>query len=149
MTRADHIYAPVVVQCTNDLTGELLGAALTCRAMKVTTGMQLPGGDAFGLNDVADAHSELDLMAVRSDRRGTGIGTRLLTHAGQLLRERDVQVWFGNITADLDVDRAAAFYRRCGFTIGRQGARLPRLLDRDWVVPGAEVPEVYFWRYLR
>jgi GNAT superfamily N-acetyltransferase len=150
MTKDDSSYAPVVAQY-HDNEGKLIGAALTCRAqLAVTTvtaaAMGLP---ETGYRSVLDKHSELDLMAVVPEERGKGIGGQLVEHLEARLRERGVRVWFGNATADLEVDRLRDFYKGQGFTVLADGQPLPPLLGKDrWSMPMAEQPAFYFYKRL-
>lgn len=137
--------ATVAQYRSND--GELLGAALTCRAQVAVTSILV--GDPLGFRPVLDQHSELDLIAVRQDSRGRGVGSALLDFLERMLVDAGARVWFGNVTRTLEVDRLASFYDRHGFTIGELGAPLPRLLGKDWVPPGlAERPSFYFYKAL-
>jgi GNAT superfamily N-acetyltransferase len=147
MTRMDRMYAPLILRCRDDETGELLGASLTCRAQVAAISL-MAGGDPLGFGAVLDAHSELDLMAVRPDARGDGIGARLIEQMEQRLRARGVRVWFGNVTPNLNVEALTRFYARNGFNVCELGAPLPPLLGREWEPPNTAPPAFYFWRKL-
>jgi GNAT superfamily N-acetyltransferase len=150
MTKDDDSYAPIVAKYLDD-QGKLIGAALTCRApLAVTTvtaaAMGLP---ETGYRSVLDKHSELDLMAVVPDARGKGVGGELVQYLEARLRDRGVRVWFGNATADLEVDRLREFYMGHGFTVLADGQPLPPLLGKDrWSMPMAEQPAFYFYKHL-
>lgn len=126
---------------------ELVGAALTCRAQVAVSSMMM--GDPLGYAPVLDRHSELDLIAVRPDARGQGIGSALIDFLEQRLLAANVKVWFGNVTTGQDVDRLRSFYSRHGFTVGAPGAALPPLLGKSWTAPfRAPKPAFYFHKVL-
>lgn len=139
-------YDVTVAQFRGD-DGELFGAALTCRAQAAVTSVLM--GDPLGFRSVLDQHSELDLIAVRPNSRSKGVGSALIEFLEERLVAAGVRVWFGNVTPGLDVDRLASFYGGLGFTVGEPGARLPRLLGKDWAPPLlAEKPAFYFYKTL-
>lgn len=151
MAKSDQFFDPIILRCTNDLTGELIGASLTCRLQLVAQGLQIKqmaGIDPYGLTDAANEHSELDLMAVAPGHRGAKVGTRLITAMEARLQAKGVRVWFGNVMADAEVQRLASFYKQNGFKIGKRGAMLPQLLGRKYVPQEAELPAFFFWKYL-
>lgn len=150
MTSEDGTYAPIVAQYI-DGQGRLIGAALTCRAQLAATSVTAAamGLPDTGYRSVLDKHSELDLMAVLPDARGNGIGGQMVKYLEARLRERGVRVWFGNATADLEVDRLREFYARQGFTVLPDGQPLPPLLGKDrWSMPTLERPAFYFYKNL-
>ncbi|SKR67533.1 Uncharacterised protein [Mycobacteroides abscessus subsp. abscessus] len=76
MTAHDDLYRPLIVQYRDNASGQLVGAALTCRAqvaagsaLMVKRGGQLPTANDF--TAVLDRHSELDLMGVARLQRET------------------------------------------------------------------------------
>lgn len=151
MSEVDHIYAPLILRVVDDETGELLGASLTCRAYKAVASvmsLQMTGRDPLGLSGLLDKHRELDLMAVRPDARGRGIGAQLIEEMAARLRLQGVRVLFGNATTDLDLDALERFYSRSGFFVVERGKPLPPLLGKDWTMPNVEPPAFYFWRRL-
>jgi len=75
-------------------------------------------------------------------------GSQLLNYLEDQLRQRGVRVWFGNATPDLDVDRLRMFYERHGFRVLPDGAPLPPLLGKEWVMPGTAQPTFYLWKRL-
>lgn len=150
MTASDRMYAPVIVRAV-DKSGDLVGAALSCRAQAAAMASAMPGKALPGLGEfgsVMDVHSELDLLAVAPDARGKGIGSELMSAVEERLRERGVKWWFGNVTSGLDADRLRRFYSRHGFDVGPPGQPLPPLLGREWVMPGTPPAAFFFWRRL-
>ncbi|MFF8407585.1 hypothetical protein ACF06P_38880 [Streptomyces sp. NPDC015684] len=99
----DPLYAPLVLCYRDPGTGELAGAALTCRS-QVAVSMTMMRRPEYA--PVMDLHSELDLMAVVEDR----------------LRQRGVRSWFGNATRDLETTKLREFYTRHGFRVLPDGA---------------------------
>lgn len=84
MTCDDWVYKTIVAQYHEQATGRLLGAALTCShqlaagaATAATMNLPLPPHADYA--SVLDRHSALDLLIVRPESRGRGIGqhTRL------------------------------------------------------------------------
>lgn len=150
MSKSDHLYAPLILRLTDEETGALAGAALTCRAQLVAalsmSRLRLPGMP--DVDKIKDKHSELDLMAVRPEYRGRGFGTALVEAMEQRLRARGVRVWFGNVTPDLDAGALRRFYARRGFDVGAPGQMLPPLLGTEWYPKGAPPTAFYFWRTL-
>lgn len=156
--RANGQYAPIVLRYQDPETGQLLGAALTCRAqvaaMAVLTSGQLPApifgrsGPPIDFAPVLDRHSELDLMGVAQHARGRGIGSALIATMEHSLRERGVRAWFGNATADLDTAQLRRFYSQHGFTVLDDGVPLPPLLGRPWVPAGAGPTAFFFYKIL-
>lgn len=149
MTRLDELYSPLVAQARDDKTGELLGAALTCRPQVAAGAIRLrehvrPAGLTKAMNRI----SELDLMAVRPDARGHGLGTQMIQMLERELAVRGVRVWFGNVTRDLQVAALRRFYMHAGFTVLSDGQPLPPLLGQEWVPPSAETPAFYFWKQI-
>lgn len=135
-----------VAQFLND-QDELVGAALTCRAQVAVSSMMM--GDPLGVAPVLDRHSELDLIAVRPEARGQGIGSAMIDFLEQGLDAADVKVWFGNVTTGQDVEQLRSFYSRHGFTVGAPGAPLPPLLGKTWTAPFlAAKPAFYFYKVL-
>jgi len=135
MTAMDEIYAPIVACYRKG--GRLVGAALTCRAQVAVgsltaakLGMAWPGGNDF--TSVKDRHSQLDLIAVLPEARGSGVGAELIAYLEEELRARGVRVWFGVATADLDLDRLRQFYSSHGFITLEPGSPLPKLLGKQW-----------------
>ncbi|GAA2679836.1 MULTISPECIES: GNAT family N-acetyltransferase [Actinosynnema] len=148
MTDMDEVYAPIVA-CYRE-NGRLVGAALTCRDQIVATaltaaryGMPLPLGDDY--TTVKDKHSNLDLIAVLPEARDRGIGAELIAYLEERLRARGVRVWFGVATPDLELERLMKFYSAHGFVTLEPGQALPRLLGKEWQVPGD--PHVGFGFY--
>lgn len=135
-----------VAQYMND-EDELVGAALTCRAQVAVSSMMM--GDPLGYAPVLDRHSELDLIAVRPEARGQGIGSAMIDFLEQRLVAANVKVWFGNVTSGQDVDRLRSFYSQHGFTVGAPGAPLPPLLGKSWAAPFLTAkPAFYFHKVL-
>lgn len=148
-TGVDDMYAPIVARYVDPDSGQLVGAALTCRCEAATVGIaQARTGRSNPFASVLDRHSELDLLAVAPQYRGRGIGARLVGYLQERLAERGVRVWFGTVTGDLDVAALRAFYVRLGFTVGEPGAQLPPLLGKDWAMPGRERPAFTFYKTL-
>ncbi|MCZ2850004.1 GNAT family N-acetyltransferase [Modestobacter sp. VKM Ac-2978] len=151
MADVDYLYAPLILRYVDQATGELLGAGLSNRAavaVASATAQQMMGSDPLGYAKVLDAHSELDLLAVRRDVRGRGIGAQLIDDMAQRLRARGVRAWFGNVTPNLDVEGLSRFYARNGFRVGALDAPIPPLLGKDWTMPATEAAAFYFWRRL-
>lgn len=151
MSRYDDLYAPIIIADRNS-DGEILGAALTCRSQIAVAplvaklrGLPAPPSD---YTSVLSRHSELDLLSVMSERRGEGIGNRLVKYLEKDLRARGVRVWFGHVTSDLDTERLRTFYRRQGFTVTGDGELLPPLLGRSWVMPTTEPSAFSFYKKL-
>lgn len=93
--------------------------------------------------------SELDLMAVHPDHRGKGVGRQMIEFLEPLLTARGVRTWFGNATADLDIDALRRFYTGVGFQVLEKGQALPPFGGQDWTMPFTEEPAFYFWKQLR
>ncbi|MFG1795818.1 GNAT family N-acetyltransferase [Nocardia sp. NPDC049149] len=153
MTALDGMYAPLVVQFRDDVTGRLLGAALSCRAQVAagSTFMKargVPLESEADYSGVLDRHSELDLMSVAPEARGQGIGSQMLMYMEEKLCRRGVRVWFGNATADLQTDRLRGFYTSHGFTVLGQGEPLPPFFGKRWISPNAVPPAFYFYKKL-
>lgn len=132
----------VMVAQAVDSDGRLRGAAMTCRARIAVI-------DPRGYAPVIDKHRELDLIAVRPDLRGSGVGSSLLSFLEKHLVDAGVEVLFGNATRDLDLEGLRQFYERHGFTVGAPGAPLPKLLGKSWTVPHVPQPGFYFYKMLR
>jgi ribosomal protein S18 acetylase RimI-like enzyme len=150
----DATYAPLVVQYRSPDSGQLLGAALTCRT-QLAAGMSMlrpmpsskfPLPDERDYRTVLDKHSELDLMAVEPEFRGQGIGGAMIGHMETILRERGVRVWFGNVTTNLNTEALRKFYTSLGFSVLEDGEPLPGLLGKNWLPFGVH-PNVAFYFY--
>lgn len=149
MPDVDHLYRPLIAQVRDD-SGTLLAAALTCAPQKAAGLTLMPERmRPPGLSKAADRVSELDLMAVRAEHRGHGIGQQMIEFLEPLLISRGVRSWFGNATPDLDVDALRRFYARAGFRVLAKGQALPPLGGQDWSIPFTEEPAFYFWKRLR
>ncbi|MEU5591230.1 GNAT family N-acetyltransferase [Streptomyces chrestomyceticus] len=142
----DPLYAPLVLCYRDPGTGELAGAALTCRS-QVAVSMTMMRRPEYA--PVMDLHSELDLMAVVPAFRGRGIGGMLIRAMEDRLRQRGVRSWFGNATRDLETAKLREFYTRHGFTVLPDGQPLPDLLGRSWVLPTAEQPAFFFYKQIK
>lgn len=142
----DRLYAPLVLRYHDIETGQLAGAALTCRS-EVAVGMTMMQRLEYA--PVLDRHSVLDLMAVAPAFRGRGIGSALVREMEDRLKERGVRIWFGNATRDLETARLREFYARHGFTVLPDGQPLPDLLGRSWVLPTAEQPAFFFYKQIK
>ena len=144
----DYLYAALVPQI-RDETGRLIAAAMTCRTQIAAGAIMasragLP--DRSGVLPLLDMHSELDLIAVDPTRRGQGLASQLLRYLEAELASRGVRVWFGNVTANLDVDRLREFYNSHGFNVLPDFEPLPPLLGRDWTLPNSAMPQFYFYK---
>jgi len=150
MTSEDDLYAPLIVRYTDQASGRLVAAALTCRsgmgaASATARRHNLPDP---GYASVMDKHSELDLMCVLPEWRGRGIGGQLIGYLEAELRERGVRAWFGNATKDLDLAALRAFYTRHGFTVLEDGQPLPPLLGKNWTSASTEPTGFYFYKVI-
>ena len=150
----DDFYS-ALVPWVRDESGDVLAAALTCRsqiaagaAMLARRGGSIPPAATHYL-PVLDKHSELDLLAVRPDHRGDGLGSQLLEWMEVRLRSMGVRVWFGNVTKSLTIEDLRRFYARHGFSTTGPNEPLPPLLGRVWTPPNAEQPAFYFYKRLR
>lgn len=139
-------YDVMVVQAL-DADGHLQGAAMTNRAQIAVQSMML-GDDPLGYASVIDKHRELDLLAVRPDARGSGIGTQLLEFVEERLAAAGIELLFGNATSDLDVVKLRLFYERRGFTVHPSGDPLPELLGKPWTHPLAPPAAFHFHKML-
>lgn len=144
----DYLYAALVPQI-RDETGRLIAAAMTCRAQIAAGAIMasragLP--DRSGVLPLLDKHSELDLIAVDPTHRGQGLASQLLGYLEADLASRGVRVWFGNVTANLDVDRLRQFYNSHGFNVLPDFEPLPPLLGRNWTMPNSARPQFYFYK---
>jgi GNAT superfamily N-acetyltransferase len=135
----------MVVQAL-DADGVLQGAALTNRAQIAVQSIMM--GDPFGYASVIDRHRELDLLAVRPDARGSGIGTELLEFAEDRLSTAGIDVLSGNATSDLDLVKLRLFYERHGYTVHPSDDPLPKLLGKPWTHPMAPPAAFYFHKML-
>ena len=149
----DDLYRPLVPWIRDD-SGGVIAAALTCRnryaagaAAILRRGDPMPP-QAVKFLPVLDKHSELDLLAVRPDRRGQGLGASLVRWMAQRLHERGVRVWFGNVTSSLQVAELRRFYTSHGFTTTGPNEDLPPLLGRVWMPPNAVPPAFFFYKAL-
>lgn len=138
-------YDVMVVQAL-DADGVLQGAAMTNRALIAVQSMMM--GDPLGYASVINKHRELDLLAVRPDSRGSGIGTQLLEFAEDRLSAAGIDVLFGNATSDLDIGELRHFYERLGYTVHPSGVPLPELLGKPWTHPMAPPAAFYFHKML-
>ncbi len=138
-------YDVMVVQAL-DADGILQGAALTNRAQIAVQSMMM--GDPFGYASVIDKHRELDLLAVRPEARGSGIGAALLEFVEDRLSTKGIDVLFGNATSDLDIVKLRLFYERHGYTVHPSGQPLPTLLGKAWTHPMAPPAVFYFHKML-
>ena len=127
-------YDVMVVQAL-DADGLLQGAVMTNRAQIAVQSMMI--GDPLGYASVIDKHRELDLLAVRPDARGSGIGTKLLEFVEDRLAAAGIDVLFGNATSDLDISKLRLFYDQHGYTVHPSGDPLPKLLGKPWTHPMA------------
>jgi GNAT superfamily N-acetyltransferase len=146
MRDVDHMYEPLIAQVRDD-KGELIAGALTCRPQIAAGLSMLP--EALRPKELARAAervSELDLMAVRPDRRGEGLGQALVSYLEPLLVARGVRAWFGNVTPELEIARLRRFYDRAGFQVLANGQPLPPFGGQQWSPPGAQSPAFYFWK---
>ena len=150
----DDLYRPLVPWVRDD-SGGVLAAALTCRSQFAAGAATLArlGGPippaATQYMPVLDKHSELDLLAVRPDHRGNGLGSQLLNWMENRLRSMGVRVWFGNVTKSLAIGDLRRFYARHGFSTTGPSQPLPPLLGRIWTPPNAEQPAFYFYKALQ
>lgn len=138
-------YDVMVVQAL-DANGVLQGAAMTNRAQIAVQSVMM--GDPFGYASVIDKHRELDLVAVRPDARGSGIGTRLLEFSEDRLSTAGIDVLSGNATSDLDIAKLRLFYERHGYVVHPTGDPLPNLLGKAWTHPMAPPAAFYFHKVL-
>lgn len=151
--RNDEIYRPLV-PWIREASGDVVAAALTCRSHYAAGAAEIAriGGpmppQAKEFLPVLDRHSELDLLAVRPDFRGRGLGTKMLEWMETHLRTLGVRVWFGNVTTSLAVDDLRRFYERHGFTTTGPGEGLPPLLGRAWIPSYSEHPAFFFYKPL-
>ncbi|GAA2080839.1 hypothetical protein GCM10009725_13330 [Aeromicrobium tamlense] len=149
MPHVDHLYRPAIAQVRDD-TGALVASALTCVPQKAAGVALLPPQmRPQGLSRAAERVSELDLVAVQPDRRGQGVGQKMIEFLESVLVSRGVRTWFGCATPDLDVAALRHFYARAGFKVLTEGQPLPPLGGQNWSVPFAEAPAFYFWKKLR
>lgn len=150
--RDDDLYRPLVPWIRDD-TGGVIAAALTCRNRYAARAVEiLRRGDpmppqALKFLPVLDKHSELDLLAVRPDHRGQGLGASLVRWM-ERLQERGVRVWFGNVTSSLEVAELRHSYTSHGFTTTGPNEDLPPLLGRMWMPPNAVPPAFFFYKAL-
>jgi len=80
----------------HDAAGEVMGAV---------------GLDTYDLDERQETSPWVTGLIVRRDRRGKGVGRRLMQHLEQWAAEHQVAVaWVGT-------DLAADFYRHCGWTL--------------------------------
>lgn len=142
----DPLYAPLVLCYHDPGTGELAGAALTCRS-QVAVSMTMMRRPEYA--PVMDRHSELDLIAVVPAFQGRGIGGELIRAMEDRLRQRGVRSWFGNATKDLETAKLREFYTRHGFTVLPDGQPLPGLLGKSWALPTAEQPAFFFYKQIK
>lgn len=148
MANRNAMYAPIIPTIRNG-SGDLIAAAMSCRAQVAAAWTMLRPGVTRGHNDygaVLERHSELDLIAVEPSARGTGLGSQLVVHIEQILAQRGVRVWFGCATKDLEVPRLEEFYTRLGFKIVPGSQPLPEFLGKRWTLPLAEQPAFYFYK---
>lgn len=153
MTAVDYMYDPVIVQATDDETGELVGGALSCRtqffAGVAQFGENAPPQAAQYLN-LLSKHSELDLIAVRPDAREHGIGSAMISKIEKILIDHGIRVWIGCATPDMDIAKLRKFYGRHGFTVLPNGAPFPPLLGFPmWSVPVQHPPAFNFYKTLK
>lgn len=142
----DIAYNPLV-PVVRDESGQIVAAALTCRA-QLAAGAALTGMGQKMFGTALDRHSELDLIAVAEDARGNGLGTRMVNDMEAELVRRGVRVWFGNVTEGSDITRLRTYYSRLGFKVLADGQPLPPLLGKQWVPPFAEPPVFFFYKLL-
>jgi GNAT superfamily N-acetyltransferase len=146
MTAFDHMYEPLVLQVRDD-EGVLAAGALTCRPEVAANSSLLPVSmRPAGMARVVHLVSQLDLIAVRPDRQGGGLGASMIEFMEADLVARGVRAWFGQTTPDLDVDRLRPFYSRMGFAVLSKGEELPPLLGQHWVPQGTKPAGFYFWK---
>jgi GNAT superfamily N-acetyltransferase len=140
-------------------SGVLAGAALASRgqvagraAEFAASGIPIPPKVRQLLKPkVLDRHRELDLIGVRADFRGRGIGSLLLTYIEGRLRADGVRVLFGNVTRELDADGLRRFYGRHGYRVLDDGQDLPPLLGAELMPPMAALPvppRFFFYKLL-
>lgn len=153
LTAHDDIYRPLVLRYHDASTGQLVGAALTCRAQVAAgsvvfkkKGMPLPSANDY--TAVLDKHSELDLIGVAPGARDQGIGSKMLKYLERRLISQGVRIWFGNVTQNLETDLLRRFYVSHGFTVLEHGQPLPPLLGRQWIPPSMSPPEYFFYKKL-
>ncbi|MFO6453399.1 MULTISPECIES: GNAT family N-acetyltransferase [unclassified Aeromicrobium] len=144
----DYLYAALVPQI-HDETGRLLAAAMSCRTQIAAGAIMasragLP--DAHGVLPLIDKHSELDLVTVDPTHRNQGLGSKLLRYLEAELASRGVRAWFGNVTANLEVDRLRNFYKSHGFNVLPDFEPLPPLLGRNWTMPNSAKPQFFFYK---
>jgi hypothetical protein len=108
----------------NTSTGRwVLGAGLTCRSQIAVASTHMAIRSTYGPE--LDKHSELDLIAVRTDGHRPGVGTALTSFLEERLPAASVQVRFENSPGCIDVERLRASYTRLGFTVGKAGGHRP------------------------
>lgn len=144
-TGMDGAYAPLV-PVVRSKQGQIVAAALTCRAQLAARGSLIPALAVEDYTAVMNKHSELDLLAVAESAQGNGLGTSLVLDLEARLAKRGVRVWFGNVTSGTDAERLRSFYSKLGFTVLDDGQPLPPLLGKNWVPPGVEPPVFYFYK---
>jgi GNAT superfamily N-acetyltransferase len=142
----DPLYAPLVLCYHDPGTGELAGAALTCRS-QVAVSMTMMRRPEYA--PVMDRHSELDLIAAVPAFQGRGIGGELIRAIEDRLRQRGARSWFGNATKDLETAKLREFYSRHGFTVLPDGQPLPELLGKSWALPTTEQPAFFFYKQIK
>ncbi|HVW47053.1 MAG TPA: GNAT family N-acetyltransferase [Solirubrobacterales bacterium] len=72
-------------------------------------------GDAPATLDLGERVGDLESLSVTAAARGMGIGTMLIAHCRERLRERGVRWW--TVTAVAGNDGAVALYEREGFRL--------------------------------
>ena len=130
--------------------GKLIAGLLSCYTQIAAAAFMAPEGLDARMDRVrrlAPLHSELDLIAVDSAARSTGIGNALVAESESILKARGTKFWFGCVTRDLQVDRLRGFYRGLGFTVLPDGARLPPFKGVEWVP--SQSTDAAFWFYKR
>lgn len=130
--------------------GELVAGLLSCYTQVASAAFMAREGMSDHMDKVrrlAPQHAELDLVAVATEARSSGLGSALITEAESILTERGTKFWFGCVTDDLEVNRLRDYYQRLGFTVLPDGARLPPFKGIEWVPPHSS--DAAFWFYKR
>lgn len=146
----DSTYDPVIV-ATRGRDGTLAGAALANRPQMVVaaiTAAAMGLGETFGHADSGSIVLNFDLLAVRPDERGNGLGRQLVNEIEAGSRLRGAKIIFGNVVDEATAPATRKFYASLGYRVLERGEGLPPFLGRSWVMPQEPDPLFWFWKRL-
>jgi D-alanine-D-alanine ligase len=112
------LFRPCEVAIAREVLDQALadGPSGDYQSYTAVTGGEVSGWVCFGQTPCALGTFDIYWIAVASDLQGKGVGSALLTHAEELIRQRGGRLVVIETSARPDYDRTQRFYAKCGYT---------------------------------